>query len=177
MVKNGTKEFAKLKEAVLRKTGKIPSEVQENNIASIIYTSGTTGRSKGVMLTHKNLVFDAEATLSIVKVTEKDKFISILPLSHTYECTLGFILPIMQGASIYYLDKPPAARILLPAMAKIKPTMMLSVPLLIEKIYKLRILPKLTGNVIMKNLYFAFFLSFAIQPCFFSKIDFQKCRK
>ncbi|OPZ78113.1 MAG: Long-chain-fatty-acid--CoA ligase [bacterium ADurb.Bin431] len=85
-------------------------EVVEEDLASIIYTSGTTGNSKGVMLTHKNIVSDAIATKQIIQLDETDRLVSILPLSHAYECTLGFVLVLYAGASVYYLDKPPTAR-------------------------------------------------------------------
>ncbi|MEA2104498.1 MAG: AMP-binding protein, partial [Candidatus Cloacimonadota bacterium] len=150
---DGSKEFAKIKELALRLTGIIPEEVQEDDVAAIIYTSGTTGHSKGVMLTHKNIVFNAVATLSIQNIGEKDRLISILPLSHTYECTLGFILPFMQGACVYYLSKPPTASVLLPAMKQIHPTMILSVPLIMEKIFKRKIKPVFMHNRLLKAVY------------------------
>jgi len=153
IINTGPKEFAKFKESALKMTGLISQDVQEDDIASIIYTSGTTGHSKGVMLTHKNLVFDAVATLKIQDMNEHDKLVSVLPLPHTYECTVGFILPFMQGAAVYYLDKPPVARVLLPAMQKIKPTMMLTVPLIIEKIFKTKIQPTFTKSAILHILY------------------------
>ena len=153
VIKEGQREYFKLKEATRKIIRRMPSEVQENDTASIIYTSGTTGHSKGVILTHKNFVFDATATLKIQTVTSEDRLLSILPLSHSYECTIGFLTPLMQGACIYYIDKPPVARVLLPAMKKIKPTMMLTVPLIIEKIYKTKILPQLTKNAVMRKMY------------------------
>ncbi|MDR1585024.1 MAG: AMP-binding protein [Prevotellaceae bacterium] len=110
--------------------------VEENDLAAIIYTSGTTGRSKGVMLTHKNLTWSATQSFTMQEIHSSDTFLSFLPLSHTYENTIGMIYPLMYGASVYYLEKPPTAAALLPAMAKIKPTLMLSVPLIMEKLYK-----------------------------------------
>jgi long-subunit acyl-CoA synthetase (AMP-forming) len=74
-------------------------EVDEEDLASIIYTSGTTGRSKGVMLTHKNIVFNAMKGMVIQPIDETDRFLSVLPLSHTYENTLGLILPMLAGAN------------------------------------------------------------------------------
>jgi len=153
MMREGSKELAKLRVAAKRLTGLHSASIDENDLVSIIYTSGTTGHSKGVMLTHKNIISDAEMTLQIVPVNHEDRLLSILPLSHTYENTLGLIIPVRQGASIYYLDKPPTARVLLPAMQKIKPTMMLTVPLVIEKIYKMRILPQFTSKALMRKLY------------------------
>lgn len=125
----------------------------EDDLAAIIYTSGTTGRPKGVMLSHKNIVSNILSTLMIQNVTDTDRLLSILPLSHTYECTVGFLLPMSTGASIYYLDKPPTAAVLIPAMQKIKPTMILVVPLVIEKIYKNKIKPELTATSTKRMLY------------------------
>ena len=127
--------------------------VSPDDIAAIIYTSGTTGHSKGVVLSHENIVTNAYAVRSIVEIGPGDRLLSILPLSHTYECTLGLVLPIMNGAHLHYMDKPPTARALLPAMASVKPTCMLSVPLVIEKIFKAAILPKLTSNFLKRTLY------------------------
>lgn len=132
----------------------VPSvEVEEEDTASIIYTSGTTGFSKGVELTHRNLVWDARQCATIQPLVPSDRFLSILPLAHTYENTLGLLLPLMSGSQVYYLDRVPTPKLLVPAMQKIRPTMMLSVPLIIEKIYKQQILPKFTANAFMKKLY------------------------
>lgn len=119
----------------------LPVDVEEEDLASIIYTSGTTGSSKGVMLTHKNLAWTAQQSRTLQKITSADRFVSILPLSHTLENTVGFLLPLMYGASVHYLRKPPVASVLLPALQKVKPTVMLSVPLIIEKVYKAKIQP------------------------------------
>ncbi|ABB36994.1 Long-chain-fatty-acid--CoA ligase [Oleidesulfovibrio alaskensis G20] len=149
----GLREFRRLKEKAMRLAQMEPAEVKEDDVASLIYTSGTTGHSKGVVLLHRNIVFDADAVKSIVQVGPGDRLLSILPLSHTYECTLGLVLPVLNGAHIHYMDKPPTARALIPAMGKVRPTCMLSVPLVIEKIYKSAILPKLTGSFFKRLLY------------------------
>jgi long-chain acyl-CoA synthetase len=128
-------------------------EVEEEDLASIIYTSGTTGRSKGVMLTHKNISFNALKGKLIQPMDENDRFLSVLPLSHTYENTLGLILPMLCGACVYYLRKPPTPAVLIPAMATIKPTIMLTVPLIIEKIYFNKIMPAFRDKLIMRLLY------------------------
>jgi long-chain acyl-CoA synthetase len=128
-------------------------EVGEEDLASIIYTSGTTGRSKGVMLTHKNITFNALKGAMIQNMDENDRFLSVLPLSHTYENTLGLILPMLCGSCVYYLQKPPTPSVLLPALAEIKPTIMLTVPLIIEKIYFNKILPAFRDKWLMKHLY------------------------
>jgi len=127
--------------------------ISGDDVAAIVYTSGTTGHSKGVMLTHGNLIADVVGTTKIVDVNQEDRFLSILPLPHTYECTLGLIAPLMLGASVYYMEKPPTAPVLLPALQKVRPTVMLSVPLIIEKIYKAKILPELTKSPLLRRLH------------------------
>ena len=149
----GGKEFSRLKSAALRLTGRIESDVKEDDLASIIYTSGTTGHSKGVMLTHKNIVSNVISATQLQKITVKDRFLSILPLSHTLECTIGMLVALYSGASTFYFEKPPSPKNLLEAFKKIKPTIMLSVPLIIEKIYKNKILPQFQKNALIKKLY------------------------
>jgi len=117
--------------------------VGPEELAAIIYTSGTTGVSKGVMLTHQAIVFDAAAALAIVHVDSTDRLLSVLPLAHAYECTLGLIAPLMRGASVSYLDRLPSATTLLPAFQAVRPTIMLSVPLIIEKLYRNKVEPEL----------------------------------
>lgn len=128
-------------------------EVDEQDIAAIIYTSGTTGRSKGVVLTHKNITFVAAGSFHVFPINHEDVFLSFLPLSHTYENSIGMLYPIMYGASVYYLEKPPTAAALLPALAKIRPTMMLSVPLIMEKIFKVQVQGKFSGNQFSRMIY------------------------
>jgi len=98
-------------------------------------------------------VFDAVATTEFIDINSSDRMLSQLPLSHTMECTLGLITPVMVGVSVFYLDRPPTATVLLPALKKVKPTIMISVPLIIEKIYKMKILPEINKKKISRNLY------------------------
>ncbi len=153
LIAEGSRELRKIKNLVLSLTGLIQREIAENDIAAIIYTSGTTGHSKGVMLTHKNIVWNASASSKIPGINEKDRMLSVLPLAHVYECTLGLVLPVMSGASVYYLKKLPTAAVLLPALEKVKPTMMLTVPLIIEKMYKTRIMPEIKKRMIVRFAY------------------------
>ena len=95
------------------------------------------------MLTHKNLVWNALQCSTIYPVDENDRFLSILPMAHTFENTLGLLFPVMFGSSIYYLDRVPTPKLLVPAMQKVRPTVMLSVQLIIEKIHKTQIVPVL----------------------------------
>ncbi len=134
------------------------SSVKEDDLAALIYTSGTTGHSKGVMLSHKNLVTNAMCAFEKIHITQEDVFLSILPLAHTLECTVGLLIPILHGSSVHYIDKAPTPSVLLKAFTQVRPTMMISVPLIIEKIYKNKILPKFSASFIMRFLYsFAFF--------------------
>lgn len=126
--------------------------VKEDDLAAIIYTSGTTGRAKGVMLTQKNISHVAWHSNDVQEITNQDRFLSILPLAHTYENSIGFLLAVFSGASTTFLKKTPTASVLMPALEKVKPTMMLSVPLIIEKIYK-KIHQTLTKNKLLKILY------------------------
>ncbi len=128
-------------------------EVEEDDIAAIIYTSGTTGKSKGVMLTHKNLCFMVEGCWKIQNIFPGDVFLSILPLSHTYEQSLGLLLGTFNGATTYYLRKAPTPSVLLPALQEIRPTIMLTVPLIMEKIYFGKIVPTFQKNRIISLLY------------------------
>ena len=105
------------------------------DLACIIYTSGTTGSSKGVMLSHGNIISNVLGCRHIPPLRNYDRALSVLPLAHTYECTLGFLVPFLLGATIFYLRKPPSPSVLLPALKKVRPGMMLTVPLLMEKIY------------------------------------------
>lgn len=138
----------------LHNTTPLPEvSIEEEDTASIIYTSGTTGFSKGVELSHRNLVWNARQCATIQPIGTHDRFLSILPMAHTFENTLGLLLPLMFGAQVYYLDRVPTPKLLVPAMQKIRPTVMLSVPLIIEKIYKTQVLPKFTASSLMKTLY------------------------
>lgn len=152
LLKEGENKLRRIGSIALRKVGLINNEVKPNDIAAIIYTSGTTGHSKGVMLTHRNIATNAVAGSIIKPLGPSDRFVSVLPLAHVYECTIGMILPLMCGSSIYYLRKPPAASVLLPVFRKVRPTAMLTVPLIIEKIYKQKIYPSLNNNWIIKKL-------------------------
>jgi len=127
---------------------------KSDDLASIIYTSGTQGNSKGVMLSSKNLLTSALTSLTFVKLYPNDRLLSVLPLAHCYECSLGLIAPIICGSSITYIDRPPSPSVLLPAFKHVKPTAIITVPLLIEKIYNNAIAPKLR-----KSKFYNFFLT------------------
>ncbi len=132
--------LAKLRE--MRERPVFP-EVEEEDIASIIYTSGTSGFSKAVMLSHGNLATNAYAASELADIKPGGVWLSILPLSHAYEFTCGFILPIIFGAKIAYTDKLPTPAILKKLCGHEKPTTIFAVPLILEKIYKKRVQPEL----------------------------------
>ena len=112
-----------------------------DDIATIIYTSGTTGSAKGVVLSHRNLASNVITCYHSCKRTEKDRWLSVLPMAHTLEMTLCMLYPMYCGATVYYLPKPPVASLLLKALPIVKPTTMLTVPLIIEKVYKGSVIP------------------------------------
>ena len=118
-----------------------PSVPTPDEIATIIYTSGTTGSAKGVVLSHRNLASNVITCYHSCKRGEKDRWLSILPMAHTLEMTIGLLYPMYCGASVYYLQKPPVPSLLMKALQVVKPTTMLTVPMIIEKVYKNSILP------------------------------------
>ncbi len=123
------------------------------DLAVIIYTSGTTSKPKGVMLTHYNLAAQTTIIPPLFEYNENDVLLSILPLAHTYECTLGMIYPFSRGARVHYLDRPPTASALMPALASVRPTVIASVPLIMEKIYRAKVLPTFQKNALLRKLY------------------------
>lgn len=131
----------------------LKAPVTPDDLACIIYTSGTTGTPKGVMLTHKNIVSNVLAARHIPPLRSHDNALSVLPLAHTYECTLGFLIPFLMGTTIYYLRKPPSTSVLLPALKKVRPGMMLTVPLLMEKIYGGIKSTKIQKSALLSGLY------------------------
>ncbi len=134
-------------------TTEVSYKVEEPELAAIIYTSGTTGKQKGVMLSQHNIAFDAVAARKVQYVNHTDAFLSILPLSHTYENTLGLVLPLIGGCCVYYLTVPVSPAAISEALTIVRPTLMLTVPLIIEKMYRGRILPKINEKKIVSLLY------------------------
>ncbi len=108
------------------------ANIATDELASIVYTSGTTGRSKGVMLSHRNMLWNIEAGLQIVTMYTNDVFLSFLPLSHTLERTVGYYMPIIAGAEVAYSRSIPQ---LGEDLLQIKPTVLISVPRIFEKVY------------------------------------------
>lgn len=133
--------------------GKEVAAPAAHDLAAIIYTSGTTGLSKGVMLTHGNIVADVVNSIERFPIDSNDRFLSILPLSHTFEATGGMLCPLAVGVTIFYLKGMPTPQKLLSAMEAIHPTGLLTVPLVIDKIFRKRILPQIQSKKITNKLY------------------------
>jgi long-subunit acyl-CoA synthetase (AMP-forming) len=111
--------------------GVLPAQ-QEDDLAAIVYTSGTTGKPKGVMLTHRNIVSNVRAILSLVVPTVDDVFLSFLPLSHTFERTAGYYLPIAAGSCVAYARSVP---LLAEDLKTVRPTVLISVPRIYERVF------------------------------------------
>ena len=108
-------------------------EIDPEEFKFLIFTSGTTSQAKGVMLCHRNLAENVNAVSKYVKLYEKDRFFSVLPLHHTYESSIGALLPFANGSSVAICG---GLRYIVPDMQEAKPTAMLAVPLLVESLYK-----------------------------------------
>ena len=116
------------------------------DIASLIYTSGTSGHAKAVMLSHANIVANVRSAQAVIGILPETTFLSILPLSHTYEFTMGFVLPLSQGGKVVYADRRPTPASLERICRHERPQAICAVPLVLEKIYKKRVLPALRAN-------------------------------
>ncbi len=120
LIENGNRKFEEIK-------------INPDEMKILLFTSGTTGNAKGVCLSQRNICSNILSIYGIVKVKRSDVFFSILPLHHTYECTIGFLLPLYAGASICYCD---GLRYISKNMVEYHPSIVLCVPLLLESIYK-----------------------------------------
>ncbi len=120
------------------------SDISNDHLAVISYTSGTTGFSKGVMITHNSLAANVRYAQKNMPLNSGDPVVSFLPLAHTFGCAFEFLFPFTLGCHITILTKTPSPQILIQAFKEIKPRLILSVPLVVEKIYKKQLLPVLS---------------------------------
>lgn len=112
---------------------RILPKINSNDMAEIIFTSGSLGRAKGVMLTQGNLAANLVDMVSMILIDENDRFLSVLPIHHTYECTCGMLCPLYAGASAHYAR---SLKTIVDDIQKVKATIMLGVPLLFDKLFK-----------------------------------------
>lgn len=136
-----------------------------DNLSTINYTSGSTGDPKGVMLTYRN--FSANVDYSQRHVPAGDKMVSMLPMAHMYGLVIEFIYPLCNGTSIYWLGKAPTPATLMKAFAEVKPYLLITVPLVMEKIYKSKIKPTIDKPAI----------KFAMKIPGLNQIIFKKIRE
>ena len=122
---------------------------QPDDLAAIIYTSGTTGKAKGVMLSHRNICSNLAASFKAEPAFKKDRFLSILPAAHVYEMNVSTLYSFYVGATCFTLQKPAAPAVLIPAMKKVKPTIICSVPLIIEKVVKNSVWPTIQKSRVL----------------------------
>ncbi len=107
-------------------------EIKPDDLATIVYTSGTTGHPKGVELSHRNILWNARSGLYGVTVYQEDIFLSFLPLSHMFERTVGYYTPVMSGSTVVYTR---SIHLLAEDFKEIKPTLLISVPRIFERVY------------------------------------------
>jgi long-chain acyl-CoA synthetase len=117
------------------------SDISNDRLAVISYTGGTTGFSKGVMISHNSLAANVRFAQNHMPLKSGDPLVSFLPLAHTYGCAFEFLFPFTFGCHITILSKTPSPQIIVQAFKEIKPRLILSVPLVIEKIFKKQLLP------------------------------------
>ena len=122
------------------------------DMAALIYTSGTTGSPKGVMLSHRNFCASVLDSWYAQREDRHSVFLSILPMAHTYELTIGMLYPFSVGARVCYIRKVPTPTILKQTLREVRPTTMLSVPLIIEKMYKTSIVPTIRESRFLSHL-------------------------
>lgn len=130
------KDFSKMYDLINRAR---PIHVEElpainpDDLAEIIFTSGSLGRAKGVMLSQKNLSSNLVDMVSMVLIDERDRFLSVLPMHHTYECTCGMLCPLYSGASVHYAR---SLKTVVDDLQRVRATILLGVPLLYDKMFK-----------------------------------------
>ena len=120
------------------------AELDNDKIVELNYTSGTTGFSKGVMLTGNNLAGNVTYARTLDLLFRGERELCFLPLAHAYSCAFNLLVPMAFGVHVYLLGKTPSPKILLKAFEEVKPNLILTVPLILEKIYKKMILPQLS---------------------------------
>ncbi len=142
------------------------ADTSPEDIMVINYTSGTTGFTKGVVLQHKSILGNIRYARHHMPLKAGDRILSILPMAHMFGCTFEFLFPFVLGCGITFLNKMPTPGILIQAMHEIRPALILTVPVLIEKVYKSKIIPELNKPIIR----------ILIQIPFLNKVIYGKIR-
>ncbi len=131
----------KFKSEAITKEQLIFAEINNSELATIQYTSGTSGFSKGVMLSFNNLMANVKFARENMPLVAGDAIVSFLPLAHAYGCAFEFLYPLTLGCNITFFGKAPTPQLIIQAFKEVKPRLILSVPLIIEKIFKKQIAP------------------------------------
>jgi long-chain acyl-CoA synthetase len=143
------------------------AEIDNSELVEINYTSGTTGFSKGVMLTANNLAGNVLWGININMMYCGDEELCFLPLAHVLSCAFNLLAPLVIGSHVHILNKRPTPTILLEAFSKVRPRLIITVPMILEKIYKNVILPKLNKPV----------MKFLLKTPFLAKYIYAKINK
>jgi long-chain acyl-CoA synthetase len=144
-------------------------KININEVSEIVYTSGSLGRSKGVMLSQRNIASNLVAMRKMIKIYPEDRFLGVLPMHHTYQCTCGFLCPLYSGASLHFARSLKAIP---DDLIKIKPTIMLGAPLLYNKIYN-----KINKTISAKRITSLVFNSMMKVSVFTEKMGWRKSKK
>lgn len=119
-------------------------EIDNSHLAVISYTSGTCGFSKGVMLTCNSLAANVDFGRKNIGIEAGDRIVSLLPLAHAFGCAFEFLMPFAKGCHVVFLTKIPSPQVILKSFGELKPRLILAVPLILEKIYRKQIQPKIS---------------------------------
>ncbi|MBN2460694.1 MAG: AMP-binding protein [Candidatus Cloacimonetes bacterium] len=144
ILKNARTNYLEKYRGILNRNNFKLTNIENNSLASLVYTSGTTGFSKGVMLSHNSLAANIDFALRHMPLKPGDKIVSFLPIAHVFGCVFEFLFPIASGCHITFLAKIPSPKIIMTAFQEVHPRLILSVPLVIEKIYRKQIKPVLS---------------------------------
>ena len=126
----------------------LPKDISNDKLGEIIYTSGTTGFTKGVMLPLNSLIANIIVAGEMLSFRTGSRMLSFLPLSHAYACAFDFLYPFTCGVHVHFLGKIPSPKLLLKYLKDVSPEMIMSVPLILEKIIKKNIFPILEKRMI-----------------------------
>jgi len=151
------KAFIKLHPDTFKRVDFKLTKVENSELAAINYTSGTTGFSKGVMLNHHSLASNIRFAQENMPLTHGDEIVSFLPLAHAYGLAFELLFPFSLGCHVHFLTKTPSPQIITQAFKEVKPRLILSVPLVIEKIFKKRIKPQIEKPLVAALLKVPFF--------------------